>query len=254
MEEEWNKTEQAAGEPSRVIQNVALLDLTGMKSPDDLAGIRGIRDVAIILVPESLQARLASIPIEDVAAIVPVPEGGNVKVQTGQVKLSGEALANTGGGPDDVLILSGQTTITTPVHAVGYKQLIVVGQMFAPKGSESALGSGVTRLTGQIFYFSEQARLINGEERFSREFFELLDAPISIFLNGSLRIEPGVTADLLKAKVSEIALNGEIVAPKALIPMLQILTIEKNGVIRALEDETKVQAPEDELRASEGDG
>jgi hypothetical protein len=88
----------------REITRVALLDLTGANAEQALAGV----------------TRTA-----DVATIVPVPSGGHVRVFTGQVLLSGEALAIPESDADEVLI--------------------VAGQLVAPVGSETALGAGLTR-------------------------------------------------------------------------------------------------------------
>jgi RNA polymerase sigma-70 factor (ECF subfamily) len=52
----------------------------------------------------------------------------------------------------------------------------------------------------------------------------------------ALTIEDDVTVDLLRAKVPEIVLVGKIIAPKALIPMLQVLTTEKIGAIMTPEE------------------
>jgi hypothetical protein len=109
----------------REITRVALLDLTGANAEQALAGVTRIADVATILVSENLLARLSAIPMEHVATIVPVPSGGHVRVVTGQVLLSGEALAIPESDADEVLI--------------------VAGQLVAPVGSETALGAGLTR-------------------------------------------------------------------------------------------------------------
>ena len=45
-----------------VIEDVALPDRTPMTSPEDLAGITRISDVAILLVPESLMPAATAIP------------------------------------------------------------------------------------------------------------------------------------------------------------------------------------------------
>jgi hypothetical protein len=80
----------------REIKDVALLDLTGASGADVLDGVSRISNVASILVPESLLGKLMSIPMEHVAATVPIPDGKKVKVMSGQIVLSGEALsANT---------------------------------------------------------------------------------------------------------------------------------------------------------------
>src|SRR4029453_13334459 len=81
------------------IRDVALLDLTPMTSAEDLAGITRISDVAIVLVPESLMAAAAGIPMDDVAMVVPVPDGIGVRTHTGALVMAGEALAGPGGGP-----------------------------------------------------------------------------------------------------------------------------------------------------------
>jgi hypothetical protein len=72
-----------------------------------------------------------------------------------------------------------------------------------------------------------------GRESWSREFLEFLPEPTAFFIAGQVDIEDDVTVDLLKAKVTEICLAGQICAPKALIPLLQALTPEIYGQITA---------------------
>jgi hypothetical protein len=301
-------------EAQREIRNVALLDLTGATSDETLAGVSRIANVAAILVPESLLGKLLAIPMQNVAATVPVPDGKTVKVLSGQTTLSGEALANSDSSSDTVLVVAGQLLITTPVQHVGYAQLIVIGQVIAPAGSETALGAGLTRMSGQIAYYPYTAggavrlltnpgrfsgaelanrngqptdvlvvtgqlivsgpvesvgyehivafgqlllpqesqsvladrvtapggqvvyytaspRAFNGKDAFSAGFFELLDAPTTLVLNGKFTFDEDVAPDLLRRTVAEIVLNGKIVAPRALVPMLQFLTIVRNGRI-----------------------
>ncbi len=216
------------------IRNVAVLDFTGMKSPDDLSGISSISNVATILVPEPLNKALMNIRMENVASVVPIPEGKNVKVLSGQLKMSGESLANERGTDDDVLVIAGQTIITTVVEKVGYKHLIVSGQVLAPKGSETALGAGISRLSGQVIYYGSNPRIFMGDEQFSKPFFELLDEPVSLVLFGNYTIDADVPAELLKQKVSEIILFGNMNASSKLVPLLQVLATEKYGNISAL--------------------
>ena len=219
------------------IKQVAVLDLTGLTSPDDLTAVTRITRVAVILVPEALLSALMRIPMEQIASIVPVPAGKNLKIMAGQAQMSGDALANPGGGPDDVLIVAGQLVITTPVQQVGYGQLIVAGQVLAPTGSETALGAGITRQTGQVIYYPPDARFFIGKDRFAGAFFEFLDQPITMVLVGNFALEADVSADLLRAKVPRIMLFGQVTAPRALVPLLQVLTTEKYGDIVAGGDE-----------------
>src|ERR1700737_2623976 len=99
-------------EPQRAIRNVALLDLTGATSADTLDGVGRIENVAAILVPESLLGKLMAIPMQNVAATVPIPDGKRVRVMSGQVVLSGEALSTGDGPTDDILVIAGQLVIT----------------------------------------------------------------------------------------------------------------------------------------------
>src|SRR5256885_5198105 len=110
----------------REIKNVALLDLTGATGADLLDNISKISKVATILDPESLVGKLMSIPMESVAATVPIPDGKRVKVMSGQIVLSGEALTSPDASADDVLVIAGQLVITSPVQQAVQQQLIMM--------------------------------------------------------------------------------------------------------------------------------
>jgi hypothetical protein len=138
----------------REINHVALLDLTGAQAAHALEGVTRIKHVAAILVPESLLPRLTSIPMEHVAATVPVRDGQRTRVMSGQIVLSGEALASPGDEQrQDMLVVTGQLILTSPIATVGYRDVVVLGQVVAPRGSETALGAGLTRLSGQVAYY-----------------------------------------------------------------------------------------------------
>jgi len=229
------EAQPAEATKTKQIQNLGVLDLTGMKSPDDLAGIESIRSVGVILIPEPLVSKLGAIPMKSVGVVVPIPQGEHVKVITGLAKLTGEALANPAVG-EDTLVVAGVLQVSTPVEKVAYKRLIVVGVILAPKGSESAIGAAISRLEGATVYYSGNPRIFTGSDRFSSAFFELLEDRTSVVLVGDFVVEPDVTSDLLKRKVAEITLVGALEAPRALVPLLQALTVERQGVISALED------------------
>lgn len=209
------------------IKNMGMLDLTSAKTAEELSGITSMENVGVVLVPEHLTAALAGIPSQNVGSVVPVPQGAKMNLQVGQTRLSGEALA---AGPEDaILVLVGQIIITTPVEQVGYKELRVVGQLLAPRGSETALGAKLANLTGQAVYYPEGARLIMGSETLSREALESLTRPTPLMVEGRLTIEDDVTPELLRSKVPEIMLTGIIEAPKALWPALRSLMVDSTG-------------------------
>jgi hypothetical protein len=213
------------------IHEVGMLDLRSAKTPEDLSGITAISEVGCILIPEHLAARLNQIPMSEVGSVVPIPQGENIKCQIGQVWLTGEALA--AGDPEATLMIIGQAFLKTPVTSVGYKAIRVHGQLIAIRGSEGALGAKISEMQGQTLYLPADSRTFMGDETIRAEFLELLPAPQCLVVMGKLTFEDDVTVELLKAKVPEIVLMGEIVAPSALIPLLQVLTVEKMGEIKA---------------------
>lgn len=158
--------------------------------------------------------------------------GGEVKIQGGQVKLNATALTNPTGDSEDILLLAGQITITGEVKEVGYKQVYLLGQALIPKANEAIL-SPYLQVFGQVIWYSGEPRALNGNDELGALFFDYLEEPATLIINGTVTIQNDVTSELLRAKVSEIFLNGTITAPSQLIPMLQALTKEKNGAIEA---------------------
>jgi hypothetical protein len=300
------------------VKDVALLDLTPLTSAEDLAAVTRIRDVAIVLVPETLMSAVVGIPMDDVAMVIPVPdgvevrnhtgalvmggealagpavenailivtgtliltspvqqvsyrqvivtglvlaphgsepalgagltrvigsvdyypyaEGQEVKVSTGQLRAGGEELANPAGGPDDILVVAGQLVVTGPVTKVGYRRIVVAGQLLAPRESQPVLGP-VATVKGQLAWYTGQPRFFIGRDRLGRSFFELVDQPLTMALVGRFEIDPDVPAELLREKVQEITLVGKLIAPRQLVGVLQLLTTEKVGKIMAAEDD-----------------
>jgi len=153
-----------------VIRDVAMLDLTPMTSAEDLAGITRISDVAIVLVPAPLMPAVVGIPMDDVAMVVPVPTGVEVRSHTGALVMGGEALADPD-AEDAALIVTGTLILTSPVQRVTYRQVIVIGLVLAPHGSESALGAGLTRVTGSVDYYpaaeGQEVKVSTGQLRAS---------------------------------------------------------------------------------------
>lgn len=134
-----------------VIHDVAVLDLTGSTDPEQLAHIRRIHDVAVILVRESAASALTRIDLNDVASVVQVPEHGVPRVHTGTLVLTGAAFADEK-NRDDVLVVTGTLIATEPVRKVALAGVIVTGTVLAPEGSE-ALAAALTRLTGTFDTF-----------------------------------------------------------------------------------------------------
>lgn len=301
------------------ISNVALLDLTGATNADVLDKTDRISNVACILVPESLVGKLMAIPMTNVAATVPIPDGKHVKVMTGQVVMSGEALTSGESAENDILIAAGQLVITSPVQRAVRQQIVAIGQVVAPEGSETGLGAALNRMSGQVIYYpftegarvrtmttggqvagdelanktgqptdiliavgplvitspvehlgyghivavgsmvaprsaqalltgrvtaidggvmyySAEPRVFDGKETFSGAFFDLLDEPISLVLDGKFTFADDVTPDQLKRAVKEIMFDGKLIASPKLVPMLQVLARQRSGKIQTSDE------------------
>jgi hypothetical protein len=142
-----------AATTAREITNVGVLDLSAMESPEALDGVKKITNVGVILAPQPLMQKLSTIPMVNVGTTIPVPAGAKLRAFTGSTVLSGEALANADGDPNEILLITGSLAITSPVRKVGYAGFIVTGSLIAPEGSEAALGSGISRMTGDLSYY-----------------------------------------------------------------------------------------------------
>jgi hypothetical protein len=198
-----------------VIRDVAMLDLTPLTSADDLAGITRLEDVAIVLAPEPLMPAVVAIPMDDVAMVVPVPDGVRVHNHTGALVMGGEALA----GPEAenaVLVVTGTLVLTSPVPKVAYRQVIVMGLVLAPHGSEAALGAGLTRVTGSVdfYHFAEgqEVKVSTGQLRADGAFLaNPAGGPDDILVVAGQLV---VTGPVTTVGYRRIVVAGQLLAPR----------------------------------------
>jgi hypothetical protein len=214
------------------IEDVALLDLTPMTSAEDLAGITRISDVAVVLVPESLMPAAVAIPMDDVAMVVPVPDGVEARTHTGALVMGGEALA----GPEvenAALIAMGTLILTSPVPRVAYRQVIVMGLVLAPHGSESALGAGLTRVTGSVDYYpyaeGQEVKVSTGQLRVGGEVLaNPAGGPDDVLVVAGQLI---VTGPVAKVGYRRVVVAGQVLAPQESQPVLGPATIVKGQLV-----------------------
>lgn len=160
-------------------------------------------------------------------------DGQDIKVLSGQVKLSGAMLANPAGTPDDMLIVAGQVVVTGAVTTIGYRNVIVAGQVIAPEAGRDVLEPAV-QIQGQVcWYAGDDPRTFFGGTTLGPDFFRLLDHRVSLVVFGSLTIGAGVTETMLLEKVAGIALFGHITAPPEVVGAVQVLATDVFGDIRA---------------------
>jgi hypothetical protein len=299
------------------IQNVALLDLSTMRSVEELERIKSIRNVATVIVPEALAGALAAIPMTNVANVVPVPDGARVnahvgaltmdgaalaaagdaptvllltgalvitspvervgfhsiltvgvvvapegseaaltpvlrrtvgrvayypwvegqavKVFQGDTRVKGDVLANPGGGPDDIAIVAGTLVVTSPVPKLGFRRIVVVGSLVAPEETEVTLSPALV-LVGDAVWYTAPPRVFSSPTRFSAGFFDLLDEPATLILNGPAVFERDVPVQLVKEKVAAIAVNGPVKASPEMVSLIQFLAVQLNGPLGPLDE------------------
>ena len=307
-----SETETTAGRAGRVVTGEAVVDLSHLTEPGQLAVFSRIEKAAVVIVPEALAAAYAAIPTAKVASTLYVPSGANVRVQTGsmvvggdglgaaddvlvviglliisspvtgpvpkrlhvvgsvlaprgseqalgqalaggtgavtyypytdgqevkmlsgQVRLSPAVLANAAGRPDDILVVAGQIVVTGEVATVGYRTVLAAGQFAAPAASRDVLEPAI-QIQGQAAWFQgANPRIFNGDARLGPDFLRLLDEPTALVVLGDLDIEEGVTEDGLREKISALTVFGDVVAPAGLIGMVQVLAAEVFGDIEA---------------------
>jgi hypothetical protein len=214
------------------IKDVPVLDLTPLTSAEELAGITRLSDVAILLVPESLMPAVLAIPMDDVAMVVPVPEGVQVREHTGATVMGGEALAGPG-NENAALIVTGTLILTSPVPRVTYRQVIVMGLVLAPQGSESALGAGLTRVTGSVDYYplaeGQEVKVSTGQLRAGGEVLaNPAGGPDDILVAAGQLI---VTGPVAKVGYRRVVVAGQVLAPLDSQPVLGPVMIVKGQLV-----------------------
>jgi hypothetical protein len=156
-------------EPMRgvVLRDQPVVDFSHLTSPEQLAGISRIEDVAVVVVPQSLAAAYVAISTADVAGTIYVPDRANVRLHTGAMVVGGDGL----GAADDVLVIIGMLVITSPVTGPLPQQIYVIGSVLAPRGSEPLLGPALAGGTGGVSYYphrdGQDVKVLSGQVKLS---------------------------------------------------------------------------------------
>ena len=182
----------------------------------------------------------------------PYAEGQEVKVLSGQVRLSPAMLANPTGRPDDILVVAGQVVVTGEVTTVGYRTTMIAGQLAAPTASRDVLEPAIQVQGQAIWYEGVNPRVYFGDARIGPDFLRLLDPPAALMVLGDLTVAEDVTEAALREKLTGIAVFGDVFAPAGLIGAVQILATDVFGDIKA--NDRAIDRAGDELhdRASDG--
>lgn len=229
MENNNVQAKELAGE----IKNVPMLDLRNIESMEELQGISNFMNVGVILLSDTFQGTLSTIPMTNVGAILTFSKEKKIKVFSGAIKLHGDSLAQA--NDDEVLFLTGQITFTSPISKIGYQDVYIAGLIIAPKESEATLQSALTSLSGVVAYYhynGQAPRLFMGNERLNKEYFSYLKQPVVMVVVGKVELEADVSVEIIQEKVSDIIVIGHLeVEDKKLLSLLLSLTEEKMGQI-----------------------
>ncbi|HLI01278.1 MAG TPA: hypothetical protein VKV06_10880 [Acidimicrobiales bacterium] len=199
---------------------------------------RQIHAVGAVLAPEGSEAvlgpRLAS--TSGSVHYYPYVQGQHARVMSGQVTLEGSTLANRGGTAGDILIGAGQVVIASPATEVGFRQIVASGQLLAPVQSRGILEPKL-EVQGQVsWYRGDEVRLFMEDTTLGPDYFRLLDRTVSLAVFAHLALTGPISEDVLRQKLKDIILFGNITAPAELIPLLQVLARDSFGSIRAAEE------------------
>jgi hypothetical protein len=163
----------------------------------------------------------------------PHAEGQDVKILSGQIKLSGAMLANPAGRPEDILVAVGQVVVTGDVTTVGFRSVVISGQFAAPAASRDTI-EPVAHIQGQAaWYEGDSPRVFNADATLTPEFFRALDHPVGLVVFGDLTVASGVTDTMMRERITSIIVFGDATAPPELVGVLQALTTDVFGDIRA---------------------
>lgn len=208
-----SETETQTGRAGRVVKDEAVLDLSHLTEPGQLAAISRIEDVAVVIVPEQLAGAYAAIPRADVAATLYVPSGVNVRTQTGSLVVGGDGL----GSGDDVLVVIGLLLITSPVTGPLPKRIHVIGSVLAPRGSEQALGPVMAGGTGSVAYYpyaeDQHVKVLSGQVKLSPAVLaNAAGSPDDILVVAG---EVVVTGEVTSVGYRTALIAGQLAAPAA---------------------------------------
>ncbi|MEV7626748.1 hypothetical protein [Actinoplanes sp. NPDC089786] len=196
-----------------VIDAQGMLDLSHLTSPDQLAAITRISRVGVVVVPESLAGAYAAIPAEDVGSTVFLPDGVKPRVHVGPLVVGGDGI----GSPDEILIVVGVLVVIGAVTGDLPQRISVVGSVFAPRGSEAALGRVLGGGVGTVSYYRHQegirVKTLSGQIQLSgSSLANLTGEPTDILVAAGQLI---ITGEIGDVGYDQILIAGQLIAPAA---------------------------------------
>ncbi|MGH7910984.1 MAG: hypothetical protein ACREOV_04640, partial [Candidatus Dormibacteraceae bacterium] len=162
----------------------------------------------------------------------PYREGQRVEHRSGDLDLRGAALANRQGTPDDVLLVSGNLTMTGEVADIGYARLVVAGTLIAPATMQDALEPYLSAQSA--LWYVAPPKVFKGSQTISRAFFQLLEEPVTLVLIGAIEIDADVTLDDVRPNIAAVFSRGALRAPRDVLGLFQVRG-DLAGAVKAMD-------------------
>jgi hypothetical protein len=219
------------GVPGPSIEDVPVLDLRGVPA-SQVARIRSIKDVGVVLLDERNRGALSGASLEDVGATVVAGPEARVMVEP-IMEFSRAALEAM--PPAQKLILVGVVLFKPDVQPALVRQkfasLNVTGVLVAPAGVRGAL-LGKMQVTGISATLPDDAGPVAhsvGHNQITAGYLSRLPDR-SVYINvGAVEIAPDVSEQLLAQKIGTYVNVGATIGPNPLLDRLKSISIANVG-------------------------
>jgi hypothetical protein len=187
-----------------------------------------IHVTGLVLAPSGSESALGSVLVTSIGSVsyYRYAEGQDITVLTGEVTLPGAMLENRNGRPGDILLAAGEVMVTGEVREIGYRLVVVAGNVAAPDDSREVLGPRLAVHGEAAWYSGSSPRAFHGRTSLGAGFFRQFDEPATMVSFGELVILPDVTESLLREKVRGFTLLGRTSAPAQLAGVIQFLATD----------------------------
>ncbi len=195
---------------TRKISNIGILDLREA-TEENISDITAIGNVGMILYNRKTAHLLTKLNIGNMGSSVEAPE--DAKLVTGQMEITRDVLESI--TKPMSLVLTGQLFVDPDVEAADLDrcvhELVVTGQIVAPRQLVPVIQSKLKTHTGQIVSYSGNGRLFRGKLVLTSEFVNALDAGTTLVVLGGITLLEALDQDILSEKIASIELTGKAI-------------------------------------------
>jgi beta-lactamase regulating signal transducer with metallopeptidase domain len=219
------------GVPGRSIQDVTVLDLRGVP-PGQVAGIRSIKDVVVVLVDAKNHKALQNVSLEDVGTTVVAGPNARVMVEP-FVEFSKDTLAGMPARQELILVgvVQFKPDVTPELINQKLASLNVTGVVLSQENTRGAL-LGRMQIAGQSVVLPDNPGPVThsfGSNTITPAFLERLPDQ-SVYVNiGATEIASEVTEAMLGQKIKSYVNIGQTVGPLPLINLMKSRSVANFG-------------------------